>query len=147
MGIVQTASAGGKGASLLEVARELAGRFGWSLIPVRGKRAVGSWERFQTARPGQRELARMFQNSKATGIAVLCGEVSGGLAVRDFDTMEGYDRWAGEHKALAKSLPTVRTGRGMHVYCRGPELFMDVGDGEYRGTSGQYVLTPPSLHP
>ena len=49
--------------------------------------------------------------------------------------------------ALAKTLPTVKTARGWHVYFCGLEGFYDLGNGEYRGDSGHYCLLPPSRHP
>jgi hypothetical protein len=73
--------------------------------------------------------------------------VSGYLVCRDFDTAEAYLTWASEHRDLAKSLPTVRTGRGYHVYFRSRECtkIKNLGDGELRGNG--YCLLPPSRHP
>ncbi len=80
-------------------------------------------------------------------VIVICGEISGGLACRDFDTEQGYENWAKQHPDLAGKLPTVKTARGYHVY-----FLADVGknqdfdDGELRGKD-RYCLLPPSVHP
>lgn len=77
------------------------------------------------------------------------GRPSGGLAVRDFDDAEAYHTWAALHPEDAACLPTVRTGRGFHLYGRLAEEKYDgkFGDGELRADQGHYCLLPPSLHP
>jgi hypothetical protein len=135
---------------------------GLSIIPIvagtkeppRGMK----WKRYQTTRPTAAKLRRWFANGNGRGLAVVLGEVSGGLVCRDFDDMGAYERWAAEFPDLAKALPTVETARpGRHVYCRGDVAeireasgsgagIIDLGDGEMRGTGG-YCLLPPSRHP
>lgn len=132
--------------TLLEHALAYAAR-GWSILPMNGKEPIGKWKRYQTRRASERIIRRWFSASGITGIAVLCGPVSGGLVVRDFDTEESYQKWTSAHPELASTLPTVKTRRGYHVYFLGPALFRDFGDGEYRGDSRHYVLLPPSAHP
>jgi len=117
-----------------------------------------AWKAHQTTRPTEEKLRRWFGNGKGHGLAVVLGEVSGGLLCRDFDDMGAYERWATEFPDLAKILPTVETGRpGRHVYCRGDVAqireasrsgagIIDLGDGEMRGAGG-YCLLPPSRHP
>ena len=58
----------------------------------------------------------MFPDGSEHGIGVVFGAVSGGLASRDFDTLDSYQSWAAEHRELAETLPTVETRRGRHVY-------------------------------
>jgi hypothetical protein len=122
--------------------------FGWSIIPVSGKRATVKWEKFQTRKPSPAEVRGMFSRSNVTGVAVVFGGVSGWLYCRDFDEQESYDRWAKEFPALAKSLPTVKTHRGAHVYFlhTADRRTEKLGDGEVRGIGG-YCLLPPSKHP
>jgi hypothetical protein len=121
---------------------------GWSVIPVRGKVAACLWEPFQRQAADETTLRKSFARICVTGLAVVTGKVSGGLAVRDFDDAGAYRTWAAEHPGDAASLPTVQTARGFHVYGRlDEEAFADLGDGELRGTSGHYVLLPPSVHP
>ncbi len=121
---------------------------GFSVIPVRpGSKepAIGTWGGYQKRAANDGELARWFGDGR--GVAIICGAVSGGLAVRDFDSMPAYEAWAGAHPALAKTLPTVATARGRHVYGRLPGAkTRKLGDGELRGEGG-YVVAPPSVHP
>src|SRR5262245_19588705 len=122
-------------------------RRGWSIIATVGKRPARPWREFQTAPADEATLRQMFQDCRVTGIAVILGSASGGLACRDFDDPELYYRWAAVHPDLAAILPTVQTANGFHVYFLGPEGFHDYGNGEYRGTCRQYCLLPPSAHP
>jgi hypothetical protein len=132
---------------LLQYALSYAAR-GWSIIPVIGKKPAGLWKPFQTRPADPSTLRRLFARDGITGLAVVLGQVSGGLACRDFDQADGYHRWAQRHPADAALLPTVRTGRGYHVYGRlDQDEFANLGDGELRADSGHYVVLPPSAHP
>ena len=133
---------------ILEAALDCVQR-GWSVIPIRPgtKKAAGKWREFQKRRPERRELAAWFGNGSRSGLAIVLGEISGGLVCRDFDESASYQRWATEFPDLAKTLPTVATPRGRHVYFRAGILrSQQFPDGEYRAT-GNYVLLPPCLHP
>jgi hypothetical protein len=119
--------------------------------PVRLK-----WKPYQHAPPDEARVRKWFGGKTDYGIAVILGEVSGGLVCRDFDTAKGYDGWAAEHPDLARTLPTVATVRGRHVYFRAAAAdlrYVDLRkreppeDGEYRGDSGHYCVLPPSKHP
>lgn len=126
---------------------------GWSIIPIRhrgdkGKQpALRSWSQYQTTRPNEGMLRRWFGGGrKLDGLAVVLGPASGGLTCRDFDEQGAYERWASAHPDLAGSLPTVRTGRGFHVYFRSDATRITCfDDGELRGAG--YCLLPPSRHP
>jgi len=109
-----------QGLSLLEPALEYHRR-GWSVIPIRTgtkKPACRSWKRYRSEQPTEATLRRWFASGKDHGLAVILGEVSGSLICRDFDVMEAYEQWAAEHPDPAKTLPTVTTARGRHVYFR-----------------------------
>lgn len=125
-------------------------RRGWSLIPIEPgtkKPACGEWKPYQTNRATESQLRQWFGKARDTAVAVILGEVSGGLVCRDFDTMASYNCWKDRHPDLAATLPTVATARGRHVYFVASDLgFRDFGDGEYRG-NGHYCVLPPSLHP
>src|SRR5438132_1147861 len=95
-------------ASLLQAAVAYAAR-GWSVIPTAGKKpAVGLWAPFQTDPADEVTLARLFAKKGITGLAVITGRVSGGLAARDFDDARAYHAWAGAHPDDAARQPTVR---------------------------------------
>jgi hypothetical protein len=123
-------------------------RRGWTIIPTKGKKAAGSWKQYQHRPPAEQTVRGWFTSPDVTGVAVILGRASGGLACRDFDTFEGHQDWARYHPDLAAQLPTVQTVRGVHVYfLAAEEGFKDFGDGEYRGDCGHYCLVPPSRHP
>jgi hypothetical protein len=126
----------------------------WSIIPIRAysgkKMPAVRWKLWQTERPSKAQLQQWFTRCRfktpIIGLAVICGPVSGGLVVRDFDTMEAYNRWAQDHPDLAATLPTVETNRGRHVYFIGTvTAIMYFADGELKG--GGYVCLPPTIHP
>ena len=131
---------------------------GWSIIPIRSrdKKAAVKWKPYQEQRADDTALRRWFGNGSAYGMAVVLGEVSGGLVCRDFDDMAAYDAWAATYSELAKTLPTVETGRpGRHVYAlASPDQIQELtgggtvtfADGELRAGGG-YCVLPPSIHP
>lgn len=144
----------GLAGELIEGARWLHG-LGWSIIPIgpEKKPAVKKWGPYQRRPMPLQSLTTTIGSPKVVGIAVVLGGVSGSLMVRDFDSAEGYRSWAERHPSLASSLPTVRTGKGFHVYARSASpvasrAFHRGGEaepGELRG-EGCYVVTAPSLH-
>ncbi|HVS37791.1 MAG TPA: bifunctional DNA primase/polymerase [Gemmataceae bacterium] len=141
-------------------------RAGLSVIPIArdGSRAPPSrWKRFQTERADEQQLRRWFDLAEAPGLAIVCGEVSGGLEVIDFDEPASYPAWCElvEEQApgLLNRLPVVQTPKGgAHVYYRcaapdGNRKLASTLEGktliETRGEGG-YVLAPgcpPECHP
>ena len=122
---------------------------GWSILPARDKKpAVRSWMRYQTERAPKATLQRWFRGDDVAGLAVVCGPVSGGLVVRDYDNHDAYARWARQRPDLAERLPTVQTPHGRHVYFQDAcdaIVSIDrngVHEGELRGAG--IVLLPPS---
>src|ERR1051325_416556 len=92
---------------LLTHARTYARKYHWALIPVRGKEPACHWQKYQNARPNDRQLIALLTSiRRVTGLAVVLGAVSDGLRVRDFDEVDAYHVWAESHPDLAKSLPT-----------------------------------------
>lgn len=140
--------------TLLDAALAYARR-GWCIIPIRhkpntdGKQPAVPWKAYQALRPTDGELRGWFADGRPVdGLAVILGDVSGGLVCRDFDDLATYETWAGVQAKLARSLPTVATARGRHVYFRSTwRGFVDLGDGELRGDSKHYCILPPSRHP
>lgn len=133
---------------LLEAALAHARR-GWSIIPIgKGKKPLCKWARYQSERADEATIREWLAKPRVRGLAVVLGAVSGGLACRDFDEAESYERWARAHPDEAKALPTARTARGFHVYFRCPgevPATRKLSDGELRG-EGAYVIAPPSVH-
>ncbi|TWT42659.1 bifunctional DNA primase/polymerase [Botrimarina hoheduenensis] len=148
----------------LEEARAYVER-GWSIIPMRmtEKKPCYRWKRYQRNPASPATLYRWF-HATDNGVGVIFGQVSGGLASRDFDDARAYHRWAEAQPALAATLPTVATRRGFHVYANAwPESVEEarrrlrgrpegtgaiaLGDGELRAGVGCYSVLPPSTHP
>lgn len=138
--------------TLYEAAEAYAAR-GWCIIPLRAnkKPALKSWKMYQKQRPSEEQLRGWFVVGRGVlgevvGMGVVCGKVSGGLVVRDFDTMAGYEQFAAARPDLARTLPTVETSRGRHVYfLNRVRRIVKMGDGELRGAG--YVCLPPTPHP
>ena len=144
---------------------------GISLIPCNGKRPIGSWKKYQEQLPGELELDEWFSREGCTSsLAVVCGEVSGGLEVIDFDRklfQEGeYVNVFEDFKLgleskdpnlLGKLVVTKTKNGGIHLKYRCLEIegnqvlaqcLRDDGTSmaaiiETRGEGG-YVITPPS---
>jgi hypothetical protein len=131
---------------LLHYALDYARR-GLSIVPTKDKRPVGKWKSAQETPADDEKLRELFSAPGINGLAVVLGRVSGELVCRDFDVQAAYDDWAHAHPGLAASLPTVATSRGRHLYFRGSSGFEKLPDGEYRGTSRQITVLPPSRHP
>lgn len=123
---------------------------GWSIIPIAAgtkKPALKSWKPFQTKRADEQQIRDWFDKRDDLGLAVVLGAVSGELACRDFDVESAYRRWMAQNPELVKRLPTVKSGRGYHVYFVSDlDRTLKLGDGELRG-HGAIVVLPPSKHP
>jgi hypothetical protein len=136
---------------------------GLSVIPVRadGSKAPalakGEVEQYRERFAKDEELVAWFTPPRAVGLAVVCGAISGNLAVLDFESQFAWDRWfermntAGRTRLFA-NCPIVRTPKGgRHLYCRiseswvgGCKLAMVAKNEtliEVRG-QGHYVLAP-----
>ena len=95
-------------------------------IPLRldgSKRpAIDEWQRWQSERPSLQQVTEWF--GKPAGIGVVCGIVSGGVEVIDFDesTLFGpiYDALAADLRDL---LSVYKTPKGWHVVYRCEEIF------------------------
>jgi hypothetical protein len=85
---------------------------GLSIIPVnaRKKPALKEWTPFQVKPATREEVKEWGRKNFVAGFAVVCGEVSGGLTIIDFDVDGFYERWAALVGELAQALPAQRTG-------------------------------------
>lgn len=123
-------------------------RRGWCVIPIKsGTKSpnLKTWKPYQSKRPSELQVREWFGSGR-NNIGLVCGPVSGGLTAIDFDEEELYNSWAWDNPGLAGKLPTVKTGRGYHVYCRTEHTKTKPLDGVDVKASG-YVLAPPSNHP
>jgi len=150
--------------------------WGWSVIPLYKKKPAvryrrhgklhRGWQAFQSRQARGELLDELFGGNTRPdagghraghhppaidGVGVVCGPISGGLCVRDFDDLDAYIEWARAHPDWVRRLPTVRTARGVHVYFRVPRgrgpVYRKFRDGELIGDSRHYVVLPPSRHP
>jgi P4 family phage/plasmid primase-like protien len=150
------AGAGKPGHTTQYIPLELAQAYlqaGLSVIPAGpDKRPLFKWEPFQTKRATEKQLSIWFADGG--NLAIICGAISGGLLVLDFDSAEIWQRFCRDHLVLIEGLPVVRTGKGYHVYLRCAEpggnhklaVVAGVKVIETRGEGG-YVLAPGSIHP
>lgn len=98
---------------------------GVSVIPIRldGSKApsIPSWSQYQTRIATDEELSSWF--SKPAGIGIVCGLVSGGLEVLDFDDGSLFYPWFDQVAAIASKLAVVETpSDGYHVIYRCSEI-------------------------
>lgn len=117
---------------LLDSAKEYL-QMGFSVVAVGySKVPVIDWSYLKQRQANLQELKDMFSARQPHGIAVICGKVSGGLEVVDFDCkhdLDGslYERYIAllreKAPALATSLVKVRTrSGGWHLYYRCLEI-------------------------
>lgn len=136
---------------------------GLSVIPLEqnGKRPAFSalprcsvtdkpkWDEYQRRLPTEEELTTWFAKNRYN-VGIVCGRVSGGLVVVDFDAVESFDQWC-EQDGSRWLMPTVETAHGRHVYVR----VRGEVNGNHRNHSrkidlrgeGGYVVAPYSIHP
>lgn len=90
---------------------------GYSVIPCIGKKPSVDWKKYQKL-PATIDVAKKWKGN----IAVVCGKVSGGLVVLDFDVKNGnrFDDWvkdvnAIDSKVLSKLYIETTPSGGYHV--------------------------------
>lgn len=125
---------------------------GLCVIPCkRGEKrpAIRSWLKYQHEMPSEAELRQWFGGSEPYNIAIVCGAVSGNLAVLDFDSKSAFDTWSGEHPDFASTAPVIATARCCHVYVRThkPVKTTKLASDIDLKAEGGYVIAPPSVHP
>lgn len=133
---------------------------GLCVIPLRldgSKAPTVRWKEYQTRLPSQGEIETWFTSS--AGVAVVCGVVSGGLEILDFDIDAEtiFPKWSKLVDPTLANLPVVKTpSGGYHVYYRcksvcGNQKIAMLNDGvliESRGQGGYVttILSPPKVH-
>lgn len=122
---------------------------GFSIVPVHGKVSLVDWKLYQSKLPTRGEVEDWFFNLSPTGLAVLCGKISG-VVVLDIEASQGDI----SNLDIPRT-PTVRSGgNGKHFYFKYPESGsvksinlrqkMNI-QGELK-SDGVYVIIPPSQH-
>jgi hypothetical protein len=126
-------------------------RLGFNIMPLkpRSKEPIIKWEELRHRKATDDEIRIWF--SRDANIGIVCGSVSGNLAVLDFESPDSFERFFDKKpEEVAETTIVVRTSRGYHAYLRTgkpvksfkiPALQLDV-----KGEGG-YVVAPPSIHP
>lgn len=117
---------------------------GFSVIPVgKDKKPMFSWEKYQTQRPTEDELANWFFEKNPAGIAIVTGAISG-IVVLDVEVdgdTSGLD--------IPATLTAKTGGSGRHHYFRHPghevknRVRIQERKIDLRGDGG-FVVAPPS---
>lgn len=121
---------------------------GFSVIPLRGKVPVVTWREYQRRKPSPDELRRWVRRGLFQNVGIVCGEVSGNLAVLDFDAPDAHASFCARFPDLAETYTVATGGGGWHVYLRADVLPPSQrGDGIELRANGHQVVVPPSIHP
>ncbi len=127
-------------------------RGGVSVLPIRrdGTKgpALAEWKVYQACRPNEEEAESWWSSKKPPGFAAVCGQVSGGLEVLDFDLEADviFAAWREEVEeaspGLLSRLCVVRTPKpGYHAWFRS-ELHPTPGNTELAaGPAGKLIET------
>jgi len=127
---------------------------GLCVLPVRprAKAPLVEWKRYQTQRPSRRQVEDWFRGKTVEdcGIGVVCGAVSGGYVVLDFDRLDAY-RQALNADRLEKMMRVIISGSGKrhlpmfskHV----PDSFKIPEIGLEVRSNRNFTVLPPSIHP
>jgi hypothetical protein len=107
--------------SLLSQAR-LDFKLGLNVIPLkRGEKrpALASWREYLDRFASWEERQQWFGENKGFGCAVLCGKVSSGLVIFDFEKIDDFQKFFEKWEELKENTRVVRTPHGgVHVYFR-----------------------------
>ncbi|MGA2628385.1 MAG: phage/plasmid primase, P4 family [Candidatus Bathyarchaeia archaeon] len=126
---------------------------GLVVIPLKSRDktpALDTWCQYEKEKPSREQTQAWFTNNNVN-IGIICGDISNGFIVQDFDSEEAFTKFFGpDANKIKAEAPTVRTGRGLHVWYRSEEhgirgfriaeLEMDLK------ANGGYVVAPPSIH-
>ncbi len=132
-----------------------------SVVPLKRKTKIPSisWKPYQTRLATEEEVEQWAKKGKLGGLAVVCGNVSGGLLCVDFDGQQwekAFNDFQNRFSSLVDTLQ-VKTGSGKrHVWLRFPALseqftkevkeWGEKAQIELRGNN-HMVVVPPSIHP
>lgn len=91
---------------------------GFSVIPLQGKRPKYSikWKQYQYKLADKKTITEWLSQT-VYSYGIICGRVSGGIVVLDFDCVKYYQQFKQSFHILSKTY-TVKTKRGYHVYLK-----------------------------
>jgi len=125
---------------------------GISIIPVgRDKKPLAPWQEYQSRPPTGEELTKWFvEPAEKPNIAVICGKISGGLVILDFESEEDFKAFFKDE--ILKQTMVVKTPHGgIHVWLREtgevPRRGIRISEGPPLDLLGEggYALAPPSI--
>lgn len=135
----------------LDIALDLIGE-GISVIPLQPRSkvpAISSWKQYQERIATEEEVRGWFTEGE-NNLGMVCGPVSGNLAVIDLDGPEVAQHFYEKYAHQVLGAPVVQTGRpgGFHVIVRTdqPVQCQRRNGCDIKATGG-YVVAPPSIHP
>lgn len=96
---------------------------GLSVFPLApgSKRPLVKWQEYEIRHPTDEEVASWWggEGSKNNNIAVVCGHVSGGLVIQDFESEAAYRQFYVDSRQIEGATTVVRTPHGgVHVWLR-----------------------------
>lgn len=122
-------------------------KYGFSVIPLNGKRPLFSWKKWQSECASNGLVSVWSKKYPNANIGIVTGEISN-ITVIDFDSEEAWEK--AKKKGFPKT-PLVKTGRGFHAYCK-----FDNRVRNFQGknglsnidikSEGGYIVAPPSVH-
>jgi putative DNA primase/helicase len=99
------------------------------------KRPIGEWKVYQSERADLRQIDQWY--GMATGIGLVCGQISQGLELFEFDERATYDRFCEACRGLngGDLLNAIEAGYLEETPGGGIHWFYFVGDGAVRGST------------
>ncbi len=92
---------------------------GINLIPVNSRKTPADpplpfqrWKKLQKEQVTKDLLRKWADTPGVQGWAMVCGKISGGLTILDFDVPGFLEKWKGKVGEMAQVLPTQQTGSG-----------------------------------
>jgi len=142
---------GDRANAVLEMARYYR-RAGLSVIPLRSRDKVAAvpWAEYQRRLPTEEDLTRWWADGSHNNVGIVCGGVSGGLVVLDFDNALNLRNFLDANPNLERDTVIVTTARGGHVWLQTPEPLRPFRVEEFGldvKAEGSYAAAPPSVHP
>jgi len=130
----------------------------YNFLPLKFKDklpCIPEWKSLQFRKITQEEITMYFRNGTERNVGFICGNISNGVFVIDFDNIPLFDLFKeqfGEPTRIAK------TGKGYHAYFKSNQPIrkqsLDIFDknNQFFGHidiqgEGSYVVMPPSIHP